>query len=89
MTLLFPLRKKEILNGYEDGTFRPNEQITRAEFAAMLSQFIYGDSTSNGTGYSDITDQDWFYEPVMKLANSGYLTDMRSDDASGRCCHKS
>ena len=68
------LAEKGILNGYEDGTFRPNEQITRAEFAAMLSQFIYGDSISDRTGYSDITDQDWFYEPVMKLANSGFLT---------------
>ena len=68
------LAEKGILNGYEDGTFRPNEQITRAEFAAMLSQFIYGDSTSDGTGYSDVIQQDWFYEPVMKLANSGFLT---------------
>ena len=40
----------------------------------MLSQFIYGDSTSDGIGYSDITDQDWFYDPVMKMADSGYLT---------------
>ena len=68
------LAEKGILSGYEDGTFRPNEQITRAEFAAMLSQFIYGDSTSDGIGYSDITDQDWFYDPVMKMADSGYLT---------------
>ena len=68
------LAEKGILSGYDDGSFRPNNQITRAEFAAMLSQFIYGDSALDISGYSDVTAQDWFYEPVMKLADSGFLT---------------
>ena len=68
------LAEKGILSGYADGTFRPNAQITRAELAAILSQFIYGDSASDKIGYSDVTDQDWFYEPVMKLSASGFLT---------------
>lgn len=68
------LAEKGILSGYADGTFRPNAQITRAELAAILSQFIYGDSASDRTGYSDVSDQDWFYEPVMKLSASGFLT---------------
>ena len=29
-----------IINGYEDGTFRPNEYITRAEFSTIASRFI-------------------------------------------------
>lgn len=68
------LSQKGILNGYKDGTFRPNGQITRAEFATMLSQFIYGNSTSDSDGYSDVTPQNWFYEPVMKLVGNGILT---------------
>ena len=28
----------EIIEGFPDGTFRPDEQVTRAQFAAMLSQ---------------------------------------------------
>lgn len=31
-----------VINGYEDGTFRPNAPITRAEFAAMAVRF-YGE----------------------------------------------
>jgi hypothetical protein len=30
--------KREIINGYPDGTFRPNEEITRREFITMLSR---------------------------------------------------
>ena len=33
-----------IVNGYEDGTFRPDEPITRAEAATILNRYkeIYG-----------------------------------------------
>ena len=32
--------EKGILNGYPDGTFRPNGYITRAEMAAVLGRYI-------------------------------------------------
>ena len=31
---------KHIISGYEDGTFRPQEPITRAEVATMISRLI-------------------------------------------------
>ena len=68
------LAERGVLNGYEDGTFRPEAQITRAELAAMLSQFLYGSTVPNGSTFSDVSEQDWFYEPVMRLAENGFLT---------------
>ncbi len=75
MLLAKPLRMApaKIAAGIIDN-MKKNGSVERVEVAAMLSQFIYGDSTSDGIGYSDITDQDWFYDPVMKMADSGYLT---------------
>ena len=32
------LAEQGILNGYEDGTFRPDEPITRAEAAAIIDR---------------------------------------------------
>ena len=32
------LAEKGIINGYEDGTFKPNEPITRAEVATIISR---------------------------------------------------
>ena len=29
-----------IINGYEDGTFKPNQNVTRAEFTAMLMRTL-------------------------------------------------
>ena len=34
------LAEKGIVNGYDDGTFRPNEPITRAEMAALMSRVM-------------------------------------------------
>lgn len=38
-----------IINGYEDGTFRPNAEITRAEMAAMLAKALGQPVDANGT----------------------------------------
>lgn len=52
------LAEKGVINGYEDGSFKPEEGITRAEFTKMLLEFwgfgnIYGDAFVT-TGFSDV-----------------------------------
>jgi hypothetical protein len=34
------LSEMGIINGYEDGTFKPDEAVTRAELATMLDRYI-------------------------------------------------
>ncbi|MEE0207396.1 MAG: S-layer homology domain-containing protein, partial [Peptococcaceae bacterium] len=50
-----------ILKGYEDGTFRPNASITRAEFAAIATRFFEetGATYEPGT-FTDVTGSEWF-----------------------------
>ena len=44
------------VNGYEDGTFRPGNAITRAEFAAIMLRFFADDEKANNVNpYTDIT----------------------------------
>lgn len=38
--LIVQLKKQEWLLGYEDGTFRPDKQATRAEFAALIHKYV-------------------------------------------------
>lgn len=68
------LAEKGIINGYQNGEFRPQNNITRAELSAILSKFIYDKSYGNNTVYSDIDENDWFYIPVLKMINNGYIT---------------
>ncbi len=44
-----------VLNGYPDGNFRPNSDITRAEFAAIAVRFFEGDGEEiEGDAFPDI-----------------------------------
>ena len=54
------LEKKGILNGYPDGTFRPDQSITRAEMAKILS-VAYNFKTSNQLRFPD-TEEHWAKE---------------------------
>jgi len=57
------------LNGYEDGSFRPEATITRAEATAMFAK-AEGRSTrplSNKT-YSDVPESHWAYEIIMNAS---------------------
>ena len=52
------LTGKGVINGYEDGTFKPDDTITRAEFVKMLLEFlgfgnIYGDAVIK-TNFTDV-----------------------------------
>jgi len=62
--------------GYDDGTFKPNRNITRAEAVAMTNRMLMRspiDSSYAGSlSFTDVQSSDWFYGDVMAAAN-GYL----------------
>ncbi|MGI5948705.1 S-layer homology domain-containing protein [Peptoniphilus sp.] len=57
--------EKGFINGYEDGTFKPNEKITRAEFAKMISGYIK-DSNTTKASFADTKDH-WAQDAIDKL----------------------
>ncbi|MBE7019032.1 MAG: S-layer homology domain-containing protein [Ruminococcaceae bacterium] len=60
------LVEKGVINGYEDGTFRPDANVTRAELAKLL----YMQFGENGwTLYMDVEMTDWFYPYVTQTHN--------------------
>ncbi|MBQ9852583.1 MAG: S-layer homology domain-containing protein [Ruminiclostridium sp.] len=60
-----------IVNGYPDGTFRPNGKITRAEFAAIAARFNASAST-DGDYFTDIAGH-WGEDEIYKATNSGWI----------------
>ena len=52
-----------ILSGYEDGTLRPSNEVTRAEFAKMLVQ-VFGLNYAKAADYVDVSEGMWFKEDV-------------------------
>jgi N-acetylmuramoyl-L-alanine amidase len=64
--------EKGLLNGYDDGTFRPEHAITRAEFLQILYN-IYGNAGSSDVTFSDVSADAWYSECV-KWGVAGGLT---------------
>lgn len=59
------LTKKGIINGYADGTFLPENNITRAEYVKMMVEaFDIEKSNDAAMTFNDVASDDWFYEYV-------------------------
>ena len=63
-----------IVKGYEDGTFRPNAPITRAEFGAIATRFFAetGATYEPGT-FSDVTGDEWYANAIQDAVNLGLI----------------
>ncbi|SCZ80024.1 S-layer homology domain-containing protein [Acidaminobacter hydrogenoformans] len=62
------------MNGYLDGTFKPDQAMNRAEIASVLSS-AYGFTQSSATSpFSDVTASHWAFGPIMALVD-GYITE--------------
>jgi hypothetical protein len=63
---------KGLISGYEDGTFRPNQEVTRAEYAKMIFN-AYELETDGKKEFSDVLQGDWHYEIITKKAFLGFV----------------
>ena len=63
------------LGGYEDGTFRPDNNITRAEFANILANLLSPAAETPESPFSDVKEGDWYYAAVTKLLAYGVVSE--------------
>lgn len=63
-----------IIAGYEDGTFRPNDPITRAEFAAIAVRFFEEKSVDYEMGsFIDIQGDEWYADAIQAAKEYGIV----------------
>ena len=71
------LQKYNIIKGYEDGTFRPDAPVTRAEFTAMTVRYydLFNEVKypANTTKYIDINGSDWAVKDISFATNEKWL----------------
>jgi len=74
-------RAKNLVTGYNDQTFRPNQALTRAEMAALLAR-VKGIEYNNSSilPYQDVKIEDWYYPYIAAL----FEKDLISKDTSFR-----
>ena len=61
-----------IINGYEDGTFKPNAPITRAEFTAIATRFFDYEAEYDGA-FNDVSARAWYADYVQAAVDMGLV----------------
>ncbi len=67
------MTNKGVIYGYPDGEFKPSQNLTRAEFAALIRRFTGLTKPSDENIYPDLDETHWAYEDIMILTEAGLL----------------
>lgn len=63
------LAKSGLLKGYDDGTFRPDRPVTRAELAVLLNRAAGREHVSGEAAeYLDVSSDFWAYEDIQNAS---------------------
>ena len=76
------LHERGIVVGYPDGTFQPDDNVTRAEYASMVIKALGQQdiSVAQPVAFTDITEDFWAYDVIQKALYFDLLT---YEDATG------
>ena len=72
-----PLAEKNILAGYLDGTFRPNQPVKRDEFAAVIRKAFNQKPVrkiESGSVYKDVPSGYWAAPAIEEAYQTGFMT---------------
>lgn len=63
------------ITGYHNDEFRPDNKITRAEAAAIISRALgnYDQGASYGSTYTDVESDAWYYNIIGYMEESGII----------------
>ncbi|GBE91309.1 glycoside hydrolase family 10 protein [Nostoc cycadae] len=67
------LAGRRILNGYPNGTFRPDNSVTRAEFAAIVAAVFTVPVKRQYTPFVDVPANHWAASAIQKAYETGFL----------------
>lgn len=69
------LSNSQIINGYKDNTFKPEQKVTRAQAAKILATAIEIPlSTNYKPSYQDVPTSHWAYKEIAALTEKGIFS---------------
>jgi len=69
------LATQNVIAGFPDGTFRPEQPVTRAEFAAMIQKAFRPNAVRQytSTGFADVPPNYWAADAIKAAYEGGFL----------------
>ncbi|MDR6881114.1 S-layer homology domain-containing protein [Bacillus sp. 3255] len=73
-TAIEQLAQQNVLSGYEDHSFHPEQAVTRAEIAKMVTLALHVNVDSGAVSkFADVASGDWFYSYAAALEAAGAI----------------
>ncbi|NMW85179.1 S-layer homology domain-containing protein [Peptoniphilus sp. AGMB00490] len=67
------VEKEGLISGYSDGTFRPKEAMTRAQFASMMANYLKLEEGNNPISFKDVKEGFWASKAINTLSSHGIM----------------
>ncbi|MEM9980273.1 MAG: S-layer homology domain-containing protein, partial [Cyanobacteria bacterium P01_D01_bin.2] len=68
------LATRDIIAGFPDGTFRPDEPVTRAQYAAMVRKAFNKTTVRSSTTFVDVSADFWAASAIDDAYRMGFLS---------------
>ncbi|WAL62633.1 S-layer homology domain-containing protein [Thermocoleostomius sinensis] len=68
------LANRGVISGFPDGSFRPNDSVTRAQFAAMVRQAFRRSAVRGSTRFVDVPANYWAADAIREAYTMGFLS---------------
>jgi S-layer homology domain len=68
------LSQEGIIGGYPDGQFRPDNNITRAEFSTVLKKALNLQTSSNASMFTDVPSSNWAAPAIEAVRSTGLVS---------------
>lgn len=62
------LAEKGWISGYSNGTYKPNNSLTRAQAATIISNYLALTPTNESISFSDVDKAFWAFDPISLVA---------------------
>ena len=72
------LVNNNMISGYEDNTFKPSKNISRAEFISIIAR-KYLPQNSFTQSFSDVASGSWYFDHVESAYNNGIISGKDND----------
>ena len=73
------LSSRKVIEGYENNSYRPQQPVNRAEFAAIIDKAFQTDITNNQKAFKDIKDGFWAQSSVDKAVSKKFMSGYPGD----------
>ena len=67
------LAAKNVIAGFPDGTFKPDQPVTRAQFAAIVSKAFAPTPQRKTLEFSDVSRNFWGYQAIQSAYRGGFV----------------